>query len=165
MKRPVHARNGQSNVVSLGEARAQRAPQFDPPASHHVGVRQKAVLDATLRTFEARDRAPVAAAQVFIRPDGSVETSIKNVEPEHIPPLLTALRRIQDILIGSTLPTAKRLPKERGMMDGPFLLMLTQIVGVSIATYINTTPWIDVALTTGGQLLALAICRYAGRPH
>lgn len=165
MKRPVHHENEQSNVVSLSDARVERGRQFAAHATLNIGVRQQAILDATLRKFESRDLAPVAAAQVFVRSDGTIETAINNVEPEHIGPIVSALRRIQGILLGSSVQTARPAPRERGAIDMFLPICAIQIAAFAAAAYINTIPWLDVLLTTGGELLAMATCRYtASKP-
>lgn len=159
MKRPVH-RNKQSNVVNLSDARTERAAQLAVSAADNIGVRQQALLSATLRKFESAEQAPVAAAQVFVRSDGSIETTINNVEPEHIGSILSALRRIHDVLTGVPRQArARRSPRERGVADTYFALSAVQILGFATAVYINTNPWIDVALTVGGEAIAIAACR------
>ncbi|VVE28548.1 hypothetical protein PPN31114_03530 [Pandoraea pneumonica] len=104
----------------------------------------------------------MAAAQVFVRADGSVETCIQNVEPEHFGPILAALRRIQDVLLGASLSSRHRpRPRERGAIDTILLASTVQIAGFAAAAYINTNPWIDVLLTVGGEAIAIAASRYA----
>lgn len=129
----------------------------------HIAHRQQATLRATLDAFESPERAPVAAAQIFVRADGAIETSINNVEPEHVGPILSALRRVRDILEGGSQRATHPAPRERGFADTFLVVTTLQLLAFSTAAYINTIPWVDVLLTVGCEFTAIATGRLFGQ--
>ncbi len=96
--------------------------------------------------------APIAAALAALRPDGSVDILIADVEPEFADALADGLETIAQRL------RAHARKRFRGRADSGFasLAVLLPVV-FAIATYFNEVAWLDAAITLASHFSAFLI--------
>ncbi|MCA8351394.1 hypothetical protein [Burkholderia cepacia] len=80
--------------------------------------------------------------------NGDITLSAAGIEPEFTPAILSGLTRIHDRI-------DERTSRRRRRNQAGFAQLIPLVsAAILAATYINVVPWMDVALSVAGQLLA-----------
>jgi hypothetical protein len=129
----------------------------DSDAELLTEARRASVRHTLMSHLDARATAPVAAALVSLRADGSFDILTADIEPEFIDSMVDGLENLAEQLRWHALRTRRR--RTRRDAGATTLLALVPIL-FAVATYINEVAWVDSALNLAAQLTTALI---AGR--
>ncbi|HDR8956759.1 TPA: hypothetical protein QDA70_000380 [Burkholderia vietnamiensis] len=148
-----------ADVANLSAFRALKLPfpSNTPPKSRHD--REAVARNALLGELSSRSSPVIAYAAVLMSENGDITLSAAGIEPEFAPAIQSALTRIHDRIDEHT--RRRRPSKQAGFAQ----IIPLASAAILAATYINVVPWMDVALSVAGQLLAgVAVMRRDRRP-
>lgn len=149
-----------AEVANLSAFRALKlqAPSNTRLESRHD--REAIVRNALLGELSSRNSPVIAYAAVLMSENGDITVSAVGIEPEFAPAILSGLTRLHDRI-------DERTRRQRRCNQAGFARIIPLVsAAILAATYINVVPWLDVALSIGGQLLAgVAVKRRARHRH
>ncbi|HDR9174237.1 TPA: hypothetical protein QDB23_001448 [Burkholderia vietnamiensis] len=154
MKTKVTPPRESADVANLSAFRALKLESALSTPSELRSDRESVTRNALLGELAARNSPVIAYAAVLMSENGDITLSAAGIEQEFAPAILSGLTRIHDRIDERTSQRPRR--NQAGFAQ------LIPLVSAAIlaATYINVVPWMDVALSVAGQLLAgIAVMR------
>ena len=153
---PPRESAGIANLSAFRALKFQSTSGTPPePRRDRVAVTRNALLGE----LNSRSSPVIAYAAVLMSENGDIILSAAGIEPEFAPAILSGLTRIHDRIDGHT--------SRRDSSNQAGFVQIIPLVSAAIlaATYINVVPWLDVALSVAGQLLAGIAVMRRNRAH
>ncbi|MBA9902338.1 MULTISPECIES: hypothetical protein [Burkholderia cepacia complex] len=148
-----------ADVANLSAFRALKlqSPSSTPPEFR--SDRESVTRNALLGELDSRGSPVIAYAAVLMSENGDITLSAAGIEPEFAPAILSGLTRIHDRI-------DERTSRRRRRNQAGFVQLIPLVsAAILAATYINVVPWMDVALSVAGQLLAGVAVMRRDRMH
>ncbi|WP_175681458.1 hypothetical protein [Burkholderia cenocepacia] len=148
-----------ADVANLSAFRALKlqSPSSTPPEIR--SDRESVTRNALLGELDSRGSPVIAYAAVLMSENGDITLSAAGIEPEFAPAILSGLTRIRDRI-------DERTSRRRRRNQAGFAQLIPLVsAAILAATYINVVPWMDVALSVAGQLLAGVAVMRRDRMH
>jgi hypothetical protein len=139
---------------------ASSRPSPADDAQQLVEARRASVRQVLKTHTDDCTTAPVAAALVSLRADGSVDLLTVDIEPAFIDSMVEGLEILTERLRAHG--RSRQRPNWHGESGFGTLLTLIPLV-IAAATYINDVAWIDAALTLAGHAFMALLEKK--RPH
>ncbi|KVD09375.1 hypothetical protein WI80_13785 [Burkholderia ubonensis] len=137
---------GIASLSAYREHKLYSTPHTPPPPDHD---RVATTRDALLGEINSRNSPVIAYAAVLMSENGDITLSAAGIEPEFAPAIQSGLSRIKKRIDEHT----GHRPHRRNHAGFARLLPILS-AAILAATYINVVPWLDVALSAAGQVLA-----------
>ncbi|MEB2497357.1 hypothetical protein SB396_11420 [Burkholderia cenocepacia] len=148
-----------ADVANLSAFRALKLQFATSTPPELRSDRESVTRNALLGELAARSSPVIAYAAVLMSENGDITLSAAGIEPEFAPAILSGLSRIHDRIDERTSR------RRRGNQAGFAQLIPLVSAAILAATYINVVPWMDVALSIAGQLLAGVAVLRRNRMH
>ncbi|RQT18192.1 hypothetical protein DF044_03075 [Burkholderia contaminans] len=148
-----------AGIANLSAFRALKLQSTSGTPPEPRRDREAATRNALLGELNSRSSPVIAYAAVLMSENGDIVLSAAGIEPEFAPAILSGLTRIHDRIDGHT--------SRRDSSNQAGFVQIIPLVSAAIlaATYINVVPWLDVALSVAGQLLAGIAVMRRNRAH
>ncbi|KVM89431.1 hypothetical protein [Burkholderia stagnalis] len=159
MKTKITPPRESAGIANLSAFRALKfqSPSNTPPEPRRD--REAVARNALLGELSSRSSPVIAYAAVLMSENGDITLSAAGIEPEFAPAIQSGLTRIHDRIDERT----RR--RRRGNQAGFTQIIPLISAAILAATYINVVPWMDVALSVVGQLLAGVAVMRRDRTH
>lgn len=144
-----------AGIADLSAFRALKLQSTSSTPPEPRRDREAVTRNALLGELNSRSSPVIAYAAVLMSENGDIILSAAGIEPEFAPAILSGLTRIHDRIDGHT-------SRRRSSSNQSGFVQIIPLASAAIlaATYINVLPWLDVALSVAGQLLAgIAVLR------
>lgn len=159
MKTKVTPPRESAGIANLSAFRALKFQSTSNTPPEPRRDREAVTRDALLGELNSRSSPVIAYAAVLMSENGDITLSAAGIEPEFAPAIQSGLTRIHDRIDERT--SRRRRRNQAGFAQVIPLVSAT----ILAATYINVVPWMDVALSIVGQLLAGVAVMRRNRTH
>ncbi|KML53858.1 hypothetical protein VL15_21840 [Burkholderia cepacia] len=159
MKTKVTPPRESAGIANLSAFRARKFQSTSSTPPEPRRDREAVTRNALLGELNSRNSPVIAYAAVLMLENGDITLSAAGIEPEFAPAIQSGLTRIHDRIDEHT--SRRRRRNQAGFVQ------IIPLVSAAIlaATYINVVPWMDVALSVAGQLLAGVAVMRRDRTH
>lgn len=137
-------REGTKNVTNFPRKRKLSSATAPPEISQDQAHLRKKIRDS----LNLGENSPVAAAAVFLRADGTIETTAIGIEPAVCARFAAELDRLSRL-------TRWHAQRRRAPAQSGWASLAVLLPGILMAaSYINTLPWLDSLICLGSHAIA-----------